>query len=73
MNAERRKKLERAIGLISEAQSIVNDIQADEQSVRDNLPEEGERAERQDEILGSLEDADDSLTNAAAQIEEAMA
>jgi len=73
VNAERRKKLERAIGLISEAQSIVNDIQADEQSVRDNLPEEGERAERQDEILGSLEDADDSLTNAAAQIEEAMA
>lgn len=75
MNADRRKRLQRAKELISEARTIVEDVASEEREGYDNLPESlqgGEKGQRMSEIADNLEQMfsdletmDDALDEAA--------
>lgn len=57
MNAERRKKIEEALSLVTECKDA-------EQEAYDNMPEsfqEGERGETMQEHISNLEDAENAL------------
>lgn len=66
MNNERRKELDKALRLISEAQSIIETCANDEREAYDNMPEglqSSEKGEKADEYATQLEEM-------ASQLEE---
>ena len=73
MNNQRRKELERACTLLSEAKDIVEMVQAEEQECFDNLTEglaQTERgqqieeyASRLEDVVGYLEEQEDELVD----------
>lgn len=75
MNKQRRKDLQRAIELLEEAKSIVEDSSTEEQAGFDNLPESlqgAERGEKMEENVSSLDEAVSSTDDAINSIQEAI-
>lgn len=81
MNDARRKELDKAIDLLDEARTIIEDCKDDEQDALDNLPEglqDDERAEilqKKLEMQGaiySMEEADNYIDSLVEAIEDAM-
>ena len=67
MNKQRRKRIEEAVTLIEQAKDIIEEVSGDEEAF-ENLPESlqyGERGEAMQTAVGSLEEAVDSLEEAA--------
>lgn len=75
MNAMRRKRLQKALELIEQAQDIISEVKDEEDEAYNNLPEslqESERGEAMsnnvdtlDEVWEELESARDELTEVA--------
>ena len=60
MNNSRRKELEKAVNLLEEAQSIIEDCRDEEQDYLDNMPENLQYSEKHDmaeEVVNNLESA----------------
>jgi hypothetical protein len=76
MNAMRRKMIAKAIGCISEARSLLEEVQSDEQTAYDSLPlsiQDSGRGERMAEIVSDLENAVSELENLESVLEDARA
>ena len=73
MNAQRRKNLQRAIGLLLEAQSIIDEAKWEEQEAFDNMPEGlqySERGETMESNIDSMEEFIDNLSDIVEALEE---
>ena len=73
MNKERRKELERAYALISEAQDIVDYVYGGESEAYDNLPEglqNSERGERMYECVDAIEDLQSDIEEVISKIND---
>lgn len=67
MNAQRRKEIERALEMISEASSILEYCRDEEEAAFDNMPEnlqDTERGQQMAEFISQLEDSISSLEDA---------
>jgi len=76
MNDSRRKRLDNASTLISQAMTLMAEVQDEEQESFDSLPEnmqEGEKGEAMEQAIAMLTDAISSLEDAVGNIEEAQA
>jgi hypothetical protein len=76
MNDSRRKRLEAASQLISQAISSIEEVREEEQEAFDNLPEnmqEGEKGEAIETAINTLDDALSALTEALSGIDDAQA
>jgi hypothetical protein len=76
MNTKRRKMIAKAIGSISEARGLLEEVHSDEQSAYDNMPlsiQESERGERMAEVISEIENAVDDLENLESVLEDAKA
>jgi poly-gamma-glutamate capsule biosynthesis protein CapA/YwtB (metallophosphatase superfamily) len=74
MNNERRKEINRAIGLIEEAKSILETVRDEEQEAYDNLSESlqsSERGEAMENAASELDQAIDGLDTAQTGAENA--
>lgn len=74
MNATRRKQIQAALDLISEARGILEDVKSEEQDAYDALPDsfrESERGEKMENAMSILEDAVCDLENRESTLEEA--
>lgn len=72
MNEERRKKIEKAKFLISDAIGIIEEVQSDERDAFDNMPEgfqQSEKGEAMEEGLASMESAVDNLNSAESDLD----
>ena len=75
MNQQRRTKLKKARGLVSEAKEIVESVRDEEQEAYDNLPEsimDSERGERMEEAIDLLDSAVSNLESAEEDIGSAI-
>ena len=75
MNKVRRKNLQAIIDRLEELKGSLEDLQAEEEAYRDNIPEnmqESERYEKADEACDNLSSAVDSLEEAISSIEAAI-
>lgn len=75
MNSTRRKALQRIIDKLGEVMSALEDVQAEEEEYRDNMPENlqgSERYEKAETACNRLSDAVSDLEEAISDIEEAM-
>lgn len=75
MNKVRRKNLQSIVDQLEELKSSLEDIQAEEEEYRDNMPENlqsSERYELADAACDSLSDAVDSLDEVISSIEAAI-
>ena len=73
MNAERRKRIEKAVGMIADARSILDEVKTDEQDAFDNMPESiqaSERGERMEEFIEMLEEAVSAMEEVEGNMEE---
>lgn len=73
MNKARRKQLERALGALSDARSLIEEMKDEEQEAFDNMPESiqtSDRGETMEEIIYKLEDIVSSLEDAEGTLEE---
>lgn len=76
MNNERRKQIEKAIGLLQEASSILAEAASDEQEYFDNMPEglqSGDKGQQAETAAGALQEAVDEIDNQISNIEDAAA
>lgn len=75
MNKIRRKNLQAIIDQLDELKGGLEDLQAEEEEYRDNIPEnmqKSERYEKADEACDNLSSAVDSLEEAISSIEAAI-
>lgn len=75
MNNKRRSRLSAAIGMLSNAASIVEAVCDDEQDCMDNCPENlqgSERFERMENAVDSLNDAIEKIEEVKGCVELAM-
>lgn len=75
MNAQRRKQIEKAIGLLSEARAILEEVTEEEQEAFDNMPEglqASERGETMEENIYRLEDAVSAIEEQEQEMEEML-
>lgn len=75
MNKIRRKNLQAIIDQLEELKSSLEDLQAEEEEYRDNIPENmqgSERYEKADEASGSLSGAVDNLEEVISGIKAAI-
>lgn len=73
MNAECRNNLKKAIELLEQANSIIQDVLADETDTYDNMSEnaqESERGEAISECIDNLEDCTDDLEDLISTLED---
>lgn len=73
MNNARRKELKKAFALLCSAYDIINEVREEEQEAFDNLPESfqyGERGEKMEETIYTLEEMVDAIEEAYTNIEE---
>lgn len=73
MNKARRQKLSKAITMIEELMSMIEEIKDEEQEAYENLPESlqySERGEQMDEYIYNLEDVFCDLESMQATITE---
>lgn len=76
MNNSRRKELEKAVNLLEEAQSIIEDCRDEEQDYLDNMPENLQYSEKHDvaeEAFNNLDSACDALSDVIDSVNEATA
>jgi hypothetical protein len=76
MNTKQRKMIAKAIGCISEARGLLEEIHGDEQAAYDNMPlalQESERGERMAETISEFENAVADLENLESVLEDAKA
>lgn len=76
MNNPRRKQLEKAIELLNEAMSIIEEVTCEEQDAFDNMPEGlqcSERGEQMEENVANLEDSSSNIEDVISTIEDIMA
>ena len=75
MNKIRRKNLQAIIDQLEELKGSLEDIQAEEEEYRDNIPDnmrESERYEKADEACDNLSEAVDNLEEVISSIEAAI-
>ena len=75
MNKARRKALDEVISKIEEAKELLENLQAEEEGYRDNLPENlqgSERYEAADAAVDNMSSAVDALDEAISSIESAQ-
>ena len=75
MNKARRKALDEVISKIEEAKELLENLQAEEEEYRDNMPENlqgSERYEAADAAVDNLSSAVDALDEAISSIESAQ-
>lgn len=73
MNKERRNKIQKYVGLITEIKDGIEEIKEDEEMAFDNLPENLQgsfRGEEMEEAIDHLEEAIDNIDNAIMELEE---
>ena len=68
MNNFRRKEIQRAIELLEEAKSIIDNCLDDEQEALDNMPESLQQSER----CMRMQECVDNLENTSSSIDEAI-
>lgn len=76
MNKARREKIAEALSLLSQARTIIEDVQTEEQDAFDNMPEglqSGERGETMSRGLEYLDAAVSSFDDIEASLEDAKA
>ena len=72
MNKQRRKELEKAHELISQAMEIIESVGIEEQEALDNMPfslQESERGEQMSNYIDTLDELSSSLEDAALELE----
>ena len=75
MNKARRKALDKVISKIEEAKELLENLQAEEEEYRDNMPENlqgSERYEAADAAVDNMSSAVDALDEAISSIESAQ-
>lgn len=75
MNKARRKALDEVISKIEEAKELLENLQAEEEEYRDNMPENlqgSERYEAADAVVDNMSSAVDALDEAISSIESAQ-
>lgn len=75
MNKARRKALDEVISKIEEAKELLENLQAEEEEYRDNMPENlqgSERHEAADAAVDNMSSAVDALDEAISSIESAQ-
>ena len=75
MNDARRERVNEAIDLTNQAIEMLESISEEEQDALDNMPEnmqDGERGEKMQENIESLDDAASELGNTITTIEEVI-
>ena len=75
MNKVRRKALDEVISKIEEAKELLENLQAEEEEYRDNMPENlqgSERYEAADAAVDNMSSAVDALDGAISSIESAQ-
>jgi len=75
MNKQRREELQKAIELLEQANSIIEDCNQQETEYFDNIPESlqnGQRGELSNNAINSMEEAYQSIEESISSIEEAM-
>lgn len=75
MNKARRKALDEVISKIEEAKELLENLQAEEEEYRDNMPENlqgSERYEAADAAVDNMSSAVDALDEALSSIESAQ-
>lgn len=75
MNKARRKALDEVISKIEEAKELLENLQAEEEECRDNMPENlqgSERYEAADAAVDNMSSAVDALDEAISSIESAQ-
>lgn len=75
MNKARRKALDEVISKIEEAKELLENLQAEEEEYRDNIPENlqgSERYEAADAAVDNMSSAVDALDEAISSIESAQ-
>ena len=75
MNKARRKALDEVISKIEEAKELLENLQAEEEEYRDNMPENlqgSERYEAADAAMDNMSSAVDALDEAISSIESAQ-
>jgi len=73
MNAENRKKLDRANEMLDNAKALIEEVADDEQDKFDNLSEGlqgAERGQRMEEVASSLQDVVGEIDNLMSSVEE---
>ena len=76
MNNSRRKELEKAVNLLEEAQSIIENCRDEEQDYLDNMPENLQSSEKHDmaeEAVNNLESACEYLSDVIDNVNDATA
>ena len=75
MNNLRRKKVKQAIKMLNEAQKIIEEIASEEEESLDNIPDslqDSEMAEKLNENIFVLDEADSSLADAIISLENVI-
>ena len=75
MNKARRKALDEVLSKIEEAKELLENLQAEEEEYRDNMPENlqgSERYEAADAAVDNMSSAVDALDEAISSIESAQ-
>ena len=75
MNKARRKALDEVISKIEDAKELLENLQAEEEEYRDNMPENlqgSERYEAADAAVDNMSSAVDALDEAISSIESAQ-
>ena len=75
MNKARRKALDEVISKIEEAKELLENLQAEEEEYRDNMPENlqgSERYEAADAAVDNMSSAVDALDEAISSVESAQ-
>ena len=76
MNNVRRKNIEKVIGMISDARSLLEELMSEEEEYRDNMPENlqgSERYEKADEACYAMEEAIGNMEDIESSLEEVIA
>jgi hypothetical protein len=76
MNADRRKKLQEAVGTLATAKLYIEECRDEEQEAFNNLPDgfkEGEQGQKLEENIGELDDAMNEIDAVSEKLEELSA
>ena len=72
MNKQRRKELEKAHELISQAMEIIESVRIEEQDALDNMPfslQQSERGEQMQNYIDTLDELSSSLEDGSLELE----
>lgn len=73
MNVQRRKRIAKAVELLTEAHSILEEVRDEEQDYYDNMPESfqsGEKGDKAQEFADKLSEAADSVESTWTELTE---